>query len=58
MALQELVPEIQGMAGICCDAVGEGVRAIGQPRFSGTETKMALRIMDRQLHIIVRLAHW
>ncbi|KAK9804076.1 hypothetical protein WJX73_003050 [Symbiochloris irregularis] len=54
----DLVPELQGMAGICCDAVGEGVRAIGKPRFSGTETKLALRIMDRQLHTLVRLAHW
>ena len=55
---QELVPEVRGMAGICCDAVAEGVRAVGQPRFSGTETKQALRIMDRQLHALIRLASW
>ena len=55
---QELVEEVRGMAGICCDAVVEGVRAVGRLRFSGTETKQALRTTDRQLNVLVRLSNW
>lgn len=58
MLLQELLPEVQGMAGICCDAVADSMRIVGQLRFSGTETKQALRAADRQLQALVRLSGW
>ena len=56
--LQALLPEVQGMAAICCDAVAEGLRAMGLPRWTVSGTKQGLRAADRSLQLLVRSSAW